>query len=78
MHVPAPTYRPFVPPREIPRRFAGCDGSGSPHTYGVRLAPCGSFATNPCRPTACIERTIPPPFTSTANRQLTTENWIYT
>ncbi|MBO7491040.1 MAG: RHS repeat-associated core domain-containing protein [Bacteroidales bacterium] len=24
-----------------------------PHTYGVRLGPCGSFATNPCRPTAC-------------------------
>ena len=25
-----------------------------PHTYGVRICPCGSFATEPCRPTACI------------------------
>ena len=25
-----------------------------PHTYGVRYCPCGPFATDPCRPTACI------------------------
>ena len=25
-----------------------------PHTYGVRVCPCAAFATEPCRPTACI------------------------
>ena len=25
-----------------------------PHTYGVRLCSCAAFATEPCRPTACI------------------------
>jgi len=54
MHTPAPTYRPLVPPREIPRRIAGCDGCGRPHTYGVRVCSCAAFATEPCRPTACI------------------------
>ena len=48
------------------------------HTYGVRWAPHGSFATNTCRPTACTEHTTPPPFTSTANSKLLTPNWIYT
>ena len=60
MHVPAPTYRPFVPPREIPRRFAGCDGYGCPHTSGVRYWPCGPIATKPCRPTACARITAEP------------------
>ena len=25
-----------------------------PHTYGVRMCSCAAFATEPCRPTACI------------------------
>ena len=59
MHTPAPTYRFLVPPRDIPRRIAGCDGCGCPHTSGVRYYyPCGPFATNPCRPTACTERAM--------------------
>ncbi len=31
-----------------------------PHTYGVRLGPCGSFSTEPCRPTACAGITAEP------------------
>ena len=38
------TYSPLTP-----RTFTKC-----PHTYGVRICPFGSFATDPCRPTACI------------------------
>ena len=26
-----------------------------PHTYGVRVCSCAAFATNPCRPTACVK-----------------------
>ena len=26
-----------------------------PHTYGVRMCPCAAFATEPCRPTACVK-----------------------
>ena len=52
--------------------------SSCPHTSGVRYCPCGSFATEPCRPTACTEHTTPPPFTSTSNSKLLTPNWIYT
>ena len=38
------TYSPLTP-----RTFTKC-----PHTYGVRICPFGSFATDPCRPTARI------------------------
>ena len=31
-----------------------------PHTYGVRVCPCAAFATEPCRPTACIPLAHPP------------------
>ena len=31
-----------------------------PHTYGVRVCPCAAFATEPCRPTACISRAHSP------------------
>ena len=43
-----------------PHRHARHDGSGFPRTYGVRLGPCGSFATEPCRPTACTGITAKP------------------
>ena len=75
---PSPTYRPLVPSRENPRRHTRHDGSGCPHTYGVRLAPRGSLATDPCRPITCIERATPAPYPSTANSKLLTPNWIYT
>ena len=78
MHTPAPTYRSLVPSRENPRRHAGDDWSGCPHTYGVRLGPCGSLATNTCRPTACAKRDTPAPYPSTANSKLLTPNWFYT
>ena len=68
---------PFLP-WNYPSRFAGYYGSGRPHTSGVRYCPCGSFATEPCRPTACTEHTTPPPFTSTSNSKLLTPNWFYT
>ena len=60
MNTPIWSYRPLVPSRENPRRHALHDGSGCPHTSGVRLAPCGSFATNTCRPTACARITAEP------------------
>ncbi len=61
MHTQAPTYSPLVPPRDIPRRIVGCDGYGCPHTSGVRYYyPCGPFATEPCRPTACTRITAEP------------------
>ena len=31
-----------------------------PHTYGVRCCPCGSYATEPCRPTAYISMSQSP------------------
>ena len=31
-----------------------------PRTYGVRVCPCAAFATEPCRPTACIPLAHPP------------------
>ncbi len=31
-----------------------------PHTYGVRVCSCAAFATEPCRPTACISRAHSP------------------
>ncbi len=68
---------PFLP-WNYPSRFAGYYGSGCPHTSGVRLGPRGSFATKPCRPTACTERTTPPPSPLTANSKLLTPNWLYT
>ena len=37
-----------------------CADAHRPHTYGVRLAPRGSFATNTCRPTACARITAEP------------------
>ncbi len=50
-----------------------------PHTSGVRYYyPCGPFATEPCRPTACAEHTTPPPPPLTANSKLLTPNWFYT
>ena len=52
--------------------------SSFPHTSGVRWGSYGSFATEPCRPTACTECTIPPPSPSTANSKLLTPNWFYT
>ena len=61
---------PFLP-WKYPRRHARYDESGRPHTYGVRLGPWGSFATETCRPTACNLRATPPPFTLT-------NNWNYT
>ena len=77
MHTPVPTYRPLVPPRDIPRRHAGYDGYSRPHTYGVRYCPCDPNATNPCRPTACTERAMPAPSPSTANYKLLTPNSSY-
>ncbi len=38
------TYSPL-----ISQTRANC-----PHTYGVRVCSCAAFATEPCRPTACI------------------------
>ena len=59
---PMPTTRTYSPlPPMIPagdifwtnpcilREPAPC-----PHTYGVRVCSCDAFATEPCRPTACI------------------------
>ena len=53
------TYRPPLP--KIPAgddfRADPCglrNPDPRPHTYGVRLSLRGSFATEPCRPTACI------------------------
>ncbi|MCR4857850.1 MAG: hypothetical protein K5890_06610 [Bacteroidales bacterium] len=58
------TYNP--PPPKIPAGDVFCanprvlqDPDPRPHTYGVRFCPCGSFATNPCRPTACTTHAMP-------------------
>ena len=74
MHIPISPYHPLFPPRIFPCRLARYDGYFSPHTYGVRYCPCGLFATEPCRPTACI----PWGTSLTDNCQLTTDNWFYT
>ena len=57
------TYRPQILP--ILQR---------PHTYGVRLGPWGSFATKPCRPTACISFAQSP----SDHCLLITTNWSHT
>ena len=38
-----------------------------PHTYGVRVCSCAAFATEPCRPTACIPSIQPPTFYQAAS-----------
>ena len=53
------TYRPF---------------SQRPHTYGVRVCSCAAFATEPCRPTACISVTQSP----SVHCSLITAHWSYT
>ena len=50
MRTITPTYSPL-----ISQTRAIC-----PHTYGVRVYPCAAFATEPCRPTACISLAQPP------------------
>ena len=47
------TTRTYSPP--IPQTRTRC-----PHTYGVRYYSCAAFATEPCRPTACIPLAQPP------------------
>ena len=49
-----------------------------PHTYGVRLGPRGSFATEPCRPTACTTHATPPPPSPIINYYFLIINWTYT
>ncbi len=57
-----PTTRTYSPlPPMIPAgdifRADPCDPrvpDSCPHTYGVRMCSCAAFATEPCRPTACI------------------------
>ena len=59
---PMPTTRTYSPlPPMIPAGdIFRADPCGPrvpdpcPHTYGVRLSLHGSFATEPCRPAACI------------------------
>ena len=53
------TYSPLPP--MIPAEDVFCadpydprEPDPRPHTYGVRVGLCAAFATNPCRPTACI------------------------
>ena len=60
MRIPFLTYCPLVAPRYFPYVSVRSAGPGSPHTSGVRLAPHGSFATEPCRPTACTGITAEP------------------
>ncbi len=47
--------RPYYLLRHIPApRLRDADSSVRPHTYGVRVGFCAAFATESCRPTACI------------------------
>ena len=45
-----PTYNPHIPQTRTKHT----------HTYGVRVCPCAAFATEPCRPAACIPLAQPP------------------
>ena len=57
-----PTTRTYSPlPPMIPAGDIFCanprvlqEPDSCPHTYGVRVCSCAAFATEPCRPTACI------------------------
>ena len=69
------SYYSTVLPRNNPCIFAY---QVSPHTSGVRLAPRGSFATKPCRPTACAQHATPAPSPSTDHCSLITAHWTYT
>ena len=48
-HAPATAGTQLAPTR----RYVRYAGTHCPHTYGVRVCSCTSFATEPCRPTAC-------------------------
>ena len=48
-----PTTRTYSP--HISQTRTKC-----PRTYGVRVCPCAAFATDTCRPTACISLAQPP------------------
>ena len=52
------TYNPLLPKIPAGDDFCtdpyGLPPDPCPHTYGVRVCSCAAFATEPCRPTACI------------------------